>query len=82
MLDEGRDFECGDHGIQYEYHDFILKSLRDDGVHVKLPIEDDYDTEQGGFSLRRAIAEFVDRARGGEVEWTLPERILVREEWW
>ncbi|KAJ7251645.1 hypothetical protein C8J57DRAFT_1665936 [Mycena rebaudengoi] len=81
MLDEGRDFECGNHGIQCEYDDFILKSLRDDGVHVKLPIEDDYDTEQGRFSLRRAIAEFVDRARGGEGEWSLPERIPVREEW-
>jgi hypothetical protein len=79
-LDEGRDFECANLGIQYE--DFILKSLRDDGVHVKLPIEDDYDTERGRFSLRRAIAEFVDRARGGEGEWTLPERIPVREEWW
>ncbi|KAJ7832901.1 hypothetical protein B0H14DRAFT_2802334 [Mycena olivaceomarginata] len=60
-------------GIQYE--DFILKSLRDDGVHVKLPTEDDYDTERGRFSLRRAIAEFVDRARGGEGEWILFERI-------
>ncbi|KAJ7349886.1 hypothetical protein DFH08DRAFT_863286 [Mycena albidolilacea] len=78
-LDEGRDFECGTLSIQYE--DFILKSLRDDGVHVKLPIEDDYDTERGRFSLRRAITEFVDRARGGEGEWTLPERVPVREEW-
>ncbi|KAJ7808748.1 hypothetical protein B0H14DRAFT_2868972 [Mycena olivaceomarginata] len=63
-LDEGRDFECANLSIQYE--DFIVKSLRDDGVHI---------------SLRRAIAEFVDRARGGEGEWTLPKRIPVREEW-
>ncbi|KAJ7239088.1 hypothetical protein C8J57DRAFT_111538 [Mycena rebaudengoi] len=81
LLDEGRDFECGNHGIQYDYYDFIFKSLRDDGVHVKLPIEEDYDTEQGRFSFRRAITEFWDRARGGEGEWTLPERIPVREEW-
>jgi hypothetical protein len=54
MPDKGRDFECGNHGIQYEYDDFILKSLRDDGVHVKLPIEDDYDIEQGRFSLLKA----------------------------
>jgi hypothetical protein len=81
MLNEGGEFECGNHSIQYDDYDFIFKSLRDDGVYVKLPIED-YDSEQGRFSLRRAITEFLDRARGGEGEWVLPERIPVREEWW
>ncbi|KAF8200452.1 hypothetical protein K438DRAFT_1758678 [Mycena galopus ATCC 62051] len=81
MLDKGRDFECDSHGLQYEHDDFTLNLLRDDGVHVKLPIEKDYDIEQGRSSLRHAIEKFVDRARGGEGEWTLPERIPVREEW-
>ncbi|KAJ7231626.1 hypothetical protein C8J57DRAFT_1730085 [Mycena rebaudengoi] len=68
LRDEGRDFEC-------EYDDSILTSLSDDGVHVKLPIEDDRDTERGGVSLRREIAEFV------EGEWALPGRLPGREEW-
>ncbi|KAJ7800156.1 hypothetical protein B0H14DRAFT_2616452 [Mycena olivaceomarginata] len=80
MLNEGGEFECGNHSIQYDDYDFIFKSLRDDGVYVKLPIAD-YDSELGRFSLRHAIAEFLDRARGGEGEWALPERIPVREEW-
>jgi hypothetical protein len=76
MHDEGRDVEC-------DYDESILKSLRDDGVHVKLPTEDEYDdTERGGVSLRHAIREFVDRARGGEGEWALPGGIPGREEWW
>ncbi|KAJ7742249.1 hypothetical protein B0H16DRAFT_1464121 [Mycena metata] len=62
----------------------IFNSLRDNGVHVKLPIEEDSsaDTEEGRFShfLQRAIAEFVDRAQGGEGGWALPKRIPDREE--
>ncbi|KAJ7714760.1 hypothetical protein DFH07DRAFT_1068554 [Mycena maculata] len=72
--DEGRYFKC-------EHDDSELTLLRGDGVHVKLPIEDEDDTVQGGVSLRRAITEFVDRARGGEGEWALPGRIPSREEW-
>ncbi|KAJ7020894.1 hypothetical protein C8F04DRAFT_1274427 [Mycena alexandri] len=72
MHDDGRDFEC-------EYDESMLKALRDDGVHVKLL---EYNAERGGVSLRRAIREFADRARGGDGEWALPERIAGREEWW
>ncbi|KAJ7779938.1 hypothetical protein B0H16DRAFT_728954 [Mycena metata] len=72
--DEGRDFECGNH----DYRDSAFNSLREDGVHLKLPIGEDHDAKE---SLRRALTEFLDGARGGEGEWTLPERIPDREEW-
>ncbi|KAJ7779927.1 hypothetical protein B0H16DRAFT_1500247 [Mycena metata] len=72
--DEGRDFECENH----DYRGSAFNLVREDGVHLKLPFGEDHDAKE---SLRRALTEFLDGARGGEGEWTLPERIPGREEW-
>jgi hypothetical protein len=77
---ERGDFVCGNPGVEY---DKIFTRLADvPRVHVKFPVEEDYRSGRGLFPLRRMIAEFVDRAQGGEGQWADPGPLPPREDWW
>jgi hypothetical protein len=77
MPNEGGEFECGNHSIQYDDYDFIFKSLRDDGVYVKLPIED-YDSREdflyGTQSRSFWIEHGVEKGNGPSLNVSPSER--------
>ncbi|KAJ6595024.1 hypothetical protein DFH09DRAFT_158079 [Mycena vulgaris] len=74
---------CGTPGVLYDEMVGRLADEANPNVHLKIPIEEDFRSGQRSAPLRRAIAEFTDRAHGGEGEWAIPERIVPdRNEWW
>jgi hypothetical protein len=70
---------CGTPGVEYD--EMLARLAGEQGLHVTFPLQRDYHSAPGS-SLRRAIAEFEDLARGGDGAWTIPGRVPDREQWW
>ncbi|KAJ7460302.1 hypothetical protein FB451DRAFT_1563376 [Mycena latifolia] len=70
-----------------EAYDEMLERLTDEPspsrVHAKLLTEQDYHCHgHGSTHLRRAVAEFEDRANGGDGQWGIPARKPNHADWW
>ncbi|KAJ7470207.1 hypothetical protein B0H11DRAFT_2283448 [Mycena galericulata] len=74
------DIECGNPSIAY--NDLIQTLAEKPNVNLVFPVEEEFASGTRVIPLRRAIAEFIDEARGGDGQWAIPGPIPHWNEWW